>query len=394
MTEQYERSGLSGTGFETRAIHGGGGPDPVTGAVNTPLYLSSTFKQDAVGSPRAFEYARTGNPTRTSLESNLAVLENAEFGFAFASGMAAEDAVMRLLDPGDHLVIPTDSYGGTFRLATSVLARFGIEVGTSDLAAPGELEKALRPNTKMVWIETPTNPLLRVIDIEAISARAHSHGALVVVDNTFATPWIQQPLDVGADVVVHSTTKYLGGHSDVIGGFAATNNPEIAESVAFLQNATGAVPGPLDCFLVQRGVRTLAVRMERHCANALEIVEMLESHRAVGKVLHPSLPSHPGHGVACRQMQAFGAMVSFTLDAGESAAMEVCRRTEIFTLAESLGGVESLIEHPARMTHASAAGTSNEVRADLVRVSVGLETASDLVADLHQALTAVSNTRV
>jgi cystathionine gamma-synthase len=381
-----DRLELSGLGFETRAIHGGSGTDPTTGAVNTPVHLSSTFRQDAVGVNRGFEYARSGNPTRASLEANLAELEGADFGFAFASGMAAEDAVMRLLGPGDHMVLPTDAYGGTYRLATRVFQPAGLQVATSDL---GALEDDLRPNTKMVWIETPTNPLLRVIDIEAVAEIAHHHGSLLVVDSTFATPWLQQPLRLGADIVVHSTTKYLGGHSDVVGGFTATNDPDLAEHLGFLQNAVGAVPGPFDCFLVQRGVKTLAVRMERHCSNALAVVELLREHRAVETVLHPSLADHDGHDVASRQMRGFGGIVSFTLSGGEPAALEVCRRTRIFTLAESLGAVESLIEHPSRMTHASVTGSSNEVPSDLVRLSVGLETADDLVADLRQALDAL-----
>jgi cystathionine gamma-synthase len=381
-----DRLELSGLGFETRAIHGGSGTDPTTGAVNTPVHLSSTFRQDAVGVNRGFEYARSGNPTRASLEANLAELEGADFGFAFASGMAAEDAVMRLLGPGDHMVLPTDAYGGTYRLATRVFQPAGLQVATSDL---GALEDDLRPNTKMVWIETPTNPLLRVIDIEAVAEIAHHHGSLLVVDSTFATPWLQQPLRLGADIVVHSTTKYLGGHSDVVGGFTATNDPDLAEHLGFLQNVVGAVPGPFDCFLVQRGVKTLAVRMERHCSNALAVVELLREHRAVETVLHPSLADHDGHDVASRQMRGFGGIVSFTLSGGEPAALEVCRRTRIFTLAESLGAVESLIEHPSRMTHASVTGSSNEVPSDLVRLSVGLETADDLVADLRQALDAL-----
>jgi cystathionine gamma-synthase len=378
-------------GFETRAVHGGG-LDTTTGAVNTPVHLSSTFKQDAVATHRGYEYARTGNPTRASLEAHLAELEQAAFGFAFASGMAAEDTVMRLLGPGDQLVLPSDAYGGTFRLATGVLQPAGLDIATADLSRPGELGRVAKHNTKMVWVETPTNPLLSVVDIAAVSEAAHRLGAVVVVDNTFASPWLQQPLLLGADIVVHSTTKYLGGHSDVVGGFVATNDIQTAERLAFLQNSVGAVPGPLDCFLVQRGLKTLALRMERHCDNALAVVEFLLSHPAVEEVLHPSLPGHAGHDVALRQMRAFGGMVSFTLVGGEAAALEVCRRTQIFTLAESLGAVESLIEHPARMTHASAAGSSNEVRPDLVRLSVGLETVTDLVADLRQALDGVSAT--
>ncbi len=381
-----DRRDLTGTGFETLAVHGGGGPDPTTGAVNTPVYLSSTFAQDAVGVDRGYEYSRSGNPSRASLEAHLALLEGAEFGFAFASGMAAEDAIMRLLDPGDHLVMPTDSYGGTYRLATEIHRRAGLAVDTAQLS---NLREVLKPETRMVWVETPTNPLLDIIDIAAVAELAHGHGAIVVVDNTFATPWIQRPLDLGADIVVHSTTKYLGGHSDVIGGFAATNDPACAQRLAFLQNAAGAVPGPLDCYLVQRGVMTLPIRMERHCANALAVVDLLRRHEAVKSVLHPSLADHPGHDVARRQMRAFGGMVSFTLHGGEQAALDVCTRTRIFTLAESLGGVESLIEHPGRMTHASAAGTSNEVPADLVRLSVGIEAIDDLVEDLEGALDTV-----
>ena len=377
---------LARAGFETRAIHAGGGPDPATGAVNTPVYLSSTFEQDAVGVHRGYEYARTANPTRASLEANLAALEGAAAGFAFASGMAAEDAVLRLLAPGDHLILPNDAYGGTFRLATRVHAPAGLAVDAVDLVDVTALEAAWRPSTRMVWVETPTNPLLRVVDIAAVAEIAHARAALVVVDNTFATPWLQLPIALGADVVVHSTTKYLGGHSDVVGGFVATNDDELAGRIAFLQNAAGAVPGPFDCFLVQRGLKTLAVRMQRHDENALVVVDALGSHPAVASVLHPSLPHHPGHAVACRQMRGFGGMVSFTLRGGEPAAVEVCARTRIFTLAESLGAVESLIEHPSRMTHASVAGSPNEVPADLVRLSVGLETASDLADDLRQAL--------
>ncbi|HLN17367.1 MAG TPA: cystathionine gamma-synthase [Acidimicrobiales bacterium] len=374
---------LDSTGFETRAVHGGGPADPRTGAVNTPVYLSSTFEQDAVGQTRGFEYARSGNPSRASLEAHLALLEGARFGFAFASGLAAEDAVMRLLLPEDRLLMQTDSYGGTYRLATKVHRQTGLIVDVSDFS---DLEAALSPSLEMVWIESPTNPLLHVVDIAAVATLAHRHGALVVVDNTFATPWIQRPLELGADVVVHSTTKYLGGHSDVVGGFAATNDPATAERLAFLQNAAGAVPGPFDCFLVQRGIKTLPIRMERHCANALAIVDLLSRHPAVEKVFHPSLPDHPGHGVAKRQMRAFGAVVSFTLQGGEDAAVELCSKTRVFTLAESLGAVESLIEHPRRMTHASTTGTENEVPGNLLRLSVGLETVEDLLADLVNAL--------
>ena len=374
------------TGFETLAVHGGTGPDPASGAVNTPVHLSSTFRQQAVGDHQGYEYARTGNPTRASLEAHLATLEGAGFGYAFASGMAAEDAILRLLAPGDHLIIPDDAYGGTYRLAMRVHRPAGLLVDAVNLMDLDALAATWRPETRMVWIETPTNPLLNVVDIEAVAAFARQRSALVVVDNTFATPWLQRPLELGADIVVHSTTKYLGGHSDVVGGFVATNDDARAEQVAFLQNAVGAVPGPLDCFLVQRGARTLPVRMQRHCENALAVVDGLVGHPAVSAVLHPSRPDHPGHRVACRQMRAFGGMVSFRLVGGEAAALEVCASTELFMLAESLGAVESLIEHPGRMTHASVAGSSNEVPADLVRLSVGLESADDLVADLRGAL--------
>ncbi len=378
--------GAKRRGFETDAVHGTWRSDPDTGAVNTPVYLTSTFEQDAVGSDRGYEYSRTDNPSRRSLEAHLALLERASYGIAFASGLAAEDAIMRLLDRGDRLVMQTDSYGGTFRLATKLHARSGVVVATGDVSQP----ELLGEETRMVWIETPTNPLLDVVDIAAVAEAAHRAGAIVVVDSTFATPYLQQPLAFGADVVVHSTTKYLGGHSDVVGGFVATNDKAIAEQLHFLQNAAGAVPSPFDCYLVQRGAKTLAVRMDRHCENALAVVELLLAHPSVGRVLHPSLKDHPGHEIARLQMRAFGGMVSFTLLGGEKAATAVCERTEIFTLAESLGAVESLIEHPARMTHASTAGTTNEVPGDLVRISVGLESSHDLVEDLRQALDSIA----
>ena len=380
---------LDGLGFETRAIHGGTGPDPSTGAVNTPVYLSSTFRQEQVGVHQGYDYARSGNPSRTSLEVNVATLEGARHGLAFASGMAAEDAVLRLLSPGDRLILSDDAYGGTYRLATRVHAPAGLGVDATDLLDLGRIEQAWRPSTRMVWVETPTNPLLRVADIAAIADLAHGRRALVVVDNTFATPWLQQPLELGADIVVHSSTKYLGGHSDVIGGLVAVDDEALAERIAFLQNSAGAVPGALDCYLVQRGLKTLSIRMERHCDNALAVVDLLLEHPAVAKVFHPSLPTNPGHATARAQMRAFGGMVSFIAAGGEGAALSVCARTRLFTLAESLGAVESLIEHPGRMTHASVAGSPNEVPADLVRLSVGLETAADLVEDLRQALDTV-----
>jgi cystathionine gamma-synthase len=376
-----------GAGFETRAIHVGQEPDPVTGAVVTPISLATTFRQDEVGKHGGYEYARTGNPTRRALEECVASLEGASRGLAFASGMAAEDTVLRaLLAPGDHVVIPDDAYGGTFRLVARVLAATGVEWSAVDLTDPAALGAALRPATKLIWVETPTNPMLTVVDIAAIAGTAHAHGAHLVVDNTFATPYLQTPLVLGADVVVHSSTKYLGGHSDVVGGFVATNDDGLADSFAFLQNAVGAVPSPFDCYLVLRGVKTLGVRMDRHCSNARAIAGMLDGHPAVERVLWPGLPGHSGHDVAARQMRDFGGMVSFLAADGEEAAVALVARTNVFTLAESLGAVESLIEHPARMTHASAADSPLAVDPALVRLSVGLESVDDLVADLRTAL--------
>jgi cystathionine gamma-synthase len=381
---------LDDKGFGTRAVHGAGAPDGVTGAVVPAVSLASTFAQEAVGKPLAFEYSRSGNPTRAALERHLAVLEGASNGFAFASGLAAEDALLRLCAPGDHVLLPNDAYGGTIRLALQVHAPAGLRVDTVDLTDLDAVAAAWRPETRMLWVETPSNPWLRIVDIASVSELAHERGAVVVVDNTFATPALQQPLAHGADIVVHSTTKYLGGHSDVVGGFAATDDDELAQRIGFLQNAAGAVPGPLDCYLVHRGAKTLQLRMARHSASALAVAEMLVEHPAVAAVHHPGLATHPGHAIAARQMSAFGGMVSFQLAAGEAAALEVCRRTEVFTLAESLGAVESLIEHPARMTHASVAGTGNEVPADLVRLSVGIEDVEDLLSDLRQALDALA----
>jgi len=383
-------SGGTGGGFETRAIHAGQPADPETGAVMVPIYQSSTFAQEGIGRHKGYEYARTGNPTRTALEQCLASLEGAAFGFCFASGMAAEDAALRLLRPGDHVVLPTDAYGGTWRLVDKVHAPAGLRYDAADLTVPDNLAAAWRPETRMVWIETPSNPLLSVVDIAAVAALAAERGAITVVDNTFATPYLQTPLALGADVVVHSTTKYLGGHSDVVGGFAGVNDGALAERLGFLQNAAGAVPGPMDCFLTMRGVKTLGVRMDRHCANAAAVVEFLAGHPAVASVLWPGLPSHPGHEVAARQMRHFGGMVSFTLHGGSAAAAGLVERTELITLAESLGGVESLIEVPALMTHLSVAGSTNEVDPGLVRLSVGIETVDDIVADLGQALEGVT----
>jgi cystathionine gamma-synthase len=379
---------LAAVHFETRAIHAGYEPDPTTGAVIPPIYATSTYKQDGVGGLRnGYEYSRSANPTRTALEGALAALEGGAYGLAFASGLAAEDAILRaLLRPGDHVVFPNDAYGGTFRLVDKVFQPWGLAytpVPVTDLAA---IKAAITPATKLIWLETPTNPLLNVADIAAVSALATARGLLVVVDNTFASPYLQQPLALGADIVVHSTTKYLGGHSDVVGGAVVTDSAEVAEKIRFHQNASGGVPGPFDSFLTHRGLKTLAVRMDRHCDNAEAIAAHLESHPAVAQVIYPGLESHGSHAVAAKQMTRFGGMLSVRLKGGEQAALDAIARTKVFTLAESLGGVESLIEHPARMTHASVAGTDLEVPADLVRLSVGIENVADLIADLDQAL--------
>jgi cystathionine gamma-synthase len=378
--------GPGGLGFESLAVHAGQPPDPGTGAVVTPIFQTSTYAQSAVGQHLGYDYSRTANPTRSALEQCMAALEGATRGVAFASGMAAVDAVLRQLRPGDQVLVPDDAYGGTYRLVARVHAPAGLAyqpVATHDLAA---VEAAFTPQTRMVWVETPSNPLLRVVDIAAVARLAHRHGATIVVDNTFATPYLQQPLALGADAVVHSTTKYLGGHSDVVGGFIATSDDDLADRLAFVQNSAGAVPGPFDCFLVLRGIKTLAVRMERHCANAQAVVKLLGSHPAVDRVFYPGLPTHPGHEIAARQMREFGGMVSFTLRRGEEAAVAVAGATRLFTLAESLGAVESLIEHPHRMTHASVAGSPLAVEPALVRLSVGIETVADLLDDLGQAL--------
>jgi len=376
--------------FETRVVHAGQAPDPTTGAVVPPISLASTFVQDAVGSHRGYEYARSSNPTRTALEACVAELEGAPHGLAFASGMAAEDAVLRaVLRPGDHVVIPADAYGGTYRLLARVFEPAGVTWSAVDHVDLDALAGAWRDDTKILWVETPTNPLLTVVDIAAVTRLAHERGARVVVDNTFATPYLQQPLALGADVVVHSSTKYLGGHSDVVGGAVALADDELAEHIAFVQNAAGAVPGPFDCYLVLRGIKTLAVRMDRQCANARAVAALLSEHPAVSRVLYPGLPGHPGHDVARRQMRDYGGMVSFTVAAGDEAAVKLVASTRLFALAESLGAVESLIEHPAEMTHASAAGSPLAVDPALVRLSVGIENAEDLVADLRHALDAV-----
>ena len=373
--------------FATRAIHDGSDPDPSTGAVIPPVYLTSTYVQDAVGQHKGYEYSRSGNPTRAALETALASLEGGAVGLAFASGLAAEAAMLLLLKPGDRLLLSSDVYGGTWRLAERVLGPWGLEVITCDLSDPQAVTIALSAHVPaMVWIETPTNPLLRIVDIGRVAGLAHDAGATVVVDNTFATPFLQRPLALGADAVVHSTTKYLGGHSDVVGGAVVVSDAGLGERVAFIQNAAGGVPGPLDCFLVHRGLKTLSLRMERHCANAAAVAAFLSERPDVVEVLFPGLPCHPGHTVAATQMDAFGGMVSFRPVGGRPRAMAVAASTRLFSLAESLGGVESLIEHPAVMTHMSVAGTAMAVPDDLVRLSVGIEGIDDLIADLARAL--------
>jgi len=379
-----------GYGFETLAIHAGQDPDPTTGAVVVPIYQTSTYVQSEVGQHKGYEYSRSGNPTRTALETCLAALEGGRTGLAFASGLAAEDCLLRTVtSPGGHVVIPDDAYGGTYRLFSRVLERWGVAhtpVSLSDLDA---VRAAMRPETSLIWCETPTNPLLGIADIAGLAAIARDGGARLAVDNTFASPYLQQPLALGADVVVHSTTKYLGGHSDVVGGALVTADATLGEELAYHQNAMGGVPGAFDSWLVMRGAKTLGVRMDRHCENAARVVDLLTGHPAVGSVLYPGLPEHPGHDIAAKQMSGFGGMVSFRLVGGEQAALDVCRSTKVFILGESLGGVESLIEHPGRMTHASVAGSQLEVPSDLVRLSVGIETADDLLADLDRALGSV-----
>lgn len=395
MAEQRSDEGSQSEGrslgFETLAVHAGQPPDPATGAVVPPIYQTSTFAQSEVGVHQGYEYSRSGNPTRTALESCLAALEGAAHGSAFSSGLAAEDAILRTLAHGDHVLIGDDVYGGTHRLLAQVHAPAGIRFTSVALGDPASVLAAWRPSTRMLWVETPSNPLLRIADIAVLAELAHARGAKVIVDNTFATPYLQQPLALGADVVVHSTTKYLGGHSDVVGGFVATSDAEVADRIGYLQNAVGAVPGPFDCFLVLRGVKTLAVRMERHCTNAQQVAEALIAHAAVDRVYFPGLPTHVGHQIAVGQMRGFGGMVSFTVRGGESDALTVAASTSLFTLAESLGAVESLIEHPHRMTHASVADSALAVDPALLRLSVGLENADDLVSDLHSALAAVDS---
>ena len=383
MSEDHAFNGLA-----TKAIHAGYRPDPATGAVNAPIYASSTFAQDGVGGLRGgFEYARTGNPTRAALEASLAAVEDGGYGRAFSSGMAASDCALRtMLRPGDHVVIPDDAYGGTFRLIDKVFTQWGVAytpVALSDLDA---VRAAVTPQTRLIWVETPTNPLLSIADISGIAQIGAESSVKVLVDNTFASPALQQPLTLGADVVLHSTTKYIGGHSDVVGGALVTNDEELDRAFAFLQNGAGAVPGPFDAYLTLRGLKTLVLRMQRHSENAAAIAEFLAGHPAVSSVLYPGLPGHPGHEVAARQMRGFGGMVSVRMRGGRAAAEKLCAQTSVFILAESLGGVESLIEHPSAMTHASTAGSQLEVPDDLVRLSVGIEDVADLLADLDQAL--------
>jgi len=380
---------VSQHGFETLAIHAGQEADPATGAVVPPIHPASTFRQDGVGGMRGgYEYGRSANPTRTALETCLAALEGGTRALAFASGMAAEDTLLRTVcGPGDHVVIPNDAYGGTYRLVAKVAARWGLEWSAADVTDATAVQAAVRPGqTKIVWVETPTNPLLNIADLDALAAVTRDAGARLVVDNTFASPYLQQPLAHGADVVVHSTTKYIGGHSDVVGGALVVVDAELAAELAYHQNAMGPVAGPFDAWLTLRGAKTLAVRMDRHCDNAERVAELLSGHPRVVDVRYPGLTAHPGHELAAKQMRRFGGMVSFRVAGGEAAALEVCERARLFTLAESLGGVESLIEHPARMTHASAAGSPLEVPSDLIRLSVGIESADDLLADLRHAL--------
>ncbi|WP_018721128.1 cystathionine gamma-synthase [Salinispora fenicalii] len=376
-------------GFETLAIHAGQAPEARTGAVIPPIYQTSTYAQDAVGAPRqGYEYSRSGNPTRDALQECLAALEGGAVGLAFASGLAAEDTLLRAVcTPGDHVVIPDDAYGGTYRLFARVTERWGLAYTPARVSDPDAVRAAIRPGqTKIVWVETPTNPLLGIADIAALAAIAHEAGALLVVDNTFASPYLQQPITFGADVVVHSTTKYIGGHSDVVGGALVVADPELGAELGYHQNAMGAINGPFDAWLTLRGIKTLGVRMDRHCDNAERIATFLDGHPAVASVSYPGLPTHPGYEVAVKQMRRFGGMISFRAVGGEEQAVQICNRAKLFVLAESLGGVESLIEHPGRMTHAGAAGSPLEVPGDLVRLSVGIETVDDLLADLEQAL--------
>jgi cystathionine gamma-synthase len=372
--------------FETRAIHAGQEPDPATGAVITPVYLTSTYRQEAIGVFKGYEYSRTDNPTRTALQEALASLEGGAWALSYASGLAATQNLAYLLRPGDHVLLSNDTYGGTYRLFAKVLGNYGIEMTMTDLADLDAVRAAMQRNTKMVWVETPTNPYLRIVDIAGIAEIVSGTGAWLVVDNTFASPYLQTPLDHGADFVLHSMTKYLGGHSDVVAGAVIGNDPEAFETLKFHQNAAGAVPGPFDAWLILRGIKTLGVRMREHSANARRVAAFLQDHPSVAKVFYPGLPDHPGHEVAARQMRDFSGMVSFTVNGSYEDAARIVESTRVFSLAESLGGVESLVEHPGRMTHASVAGTDAEVEDTLIRLSVGIEHIDDIIADLEQAM--------
>jgi cystathionine beta-lyase/cystathionine gamma-synthase len=376
--------------FETRAIHAGQDPDSATGAVITPIYQTSTFVQDGVGVHKGYEYARTDNPTRTALHTAIASLEGGDWALAYASGLAATQNLLYLLKPGDHILLSDDAYGGTYRLVAKVVANYGIKFSLCDMSNVEAVQAAIQPNTRIVWAETPTNPYLKIVDIEAVAHVAHQAGARFVVDNTFASPYLQRPLDFGADFVVHSATKYLGGHSDVVGGLLIGNDTDAYDTLKFLQNAAGAVPGPFDCWLVLRGLKTLGVRMDRHSANAAAVAEFLQRQSIVEEVFYPGLESNAGHAVARKQMSDFSGMVSFTVKGGFEAASDFVTSTRVFQLAESLGGVESLLEHPGRMTHASVQGTGAEVADNLIRLSVGIEHVDDLLGDLEQAFARVS----
>ena len=376
--------------FETRAIHVGQEPDPATGAVITPIFQTSTYVQEAVGVHKGFEYSRTDNPTRSALQSVLASLEGGAWALTYASGLAATQNIMYLLRPGDHILLSDDSYGGTYRLVAKIMTNYGIDFSLVNMTDLEAVRAGIRPNTKLVWVETPTNPYLKIVDIRGVANLLQDHPAKLVVDNTFASPYLQQPLSLGADMVLHSTTKYIGGHSDVVGGAVIGNDPDTFNFLKFNQNAAGAVPGPFDCWLTLRGIKTLGVRMERHCSNAREVAAFLQTQEIVDRVYYPGLEDHPGHDIAARQMRDYSVMVSFTTRGGFEVASELAAKTKLFQLAESLGGVESLIEHPGLMTHASVAGTGAEVEANLIRLSVGIEHIDDLLADLKQAIAAVS----
>jgi len=391
LEKDLENSELwNSAAFETRAIHVGQEPDPTTGAVIIPIFQTSTYVQEAVGVHKGFEYSRTDNPTRSALQSVLASLEGGAWALTYASGLAATQNIMYLLRPGDHILLSDDSYGGTYRLVAKIMTNYGIDFSLVNMTDLEAVRAGIRPNTKLVWVETPTNPYLKIVDIRGVANLLQDHPAKLVVDNTFASPYLQQPLNLGADMVLHSTTKYIGGHSDVVGGAVIGNDPDTFNFLKFNQNAAGAVPGPFDCWLTLRGIKTLGVRMERHCSNAREVAAFLQTQEVIDRVYYPGLADHPGHEIAARQMRDFSGMVSFTTRGGFEVASELAAKTKLFQLAESLGGVESLIEHPGLMTHASVAGTGAEVEANLIRLSVGIEHIDDLVADLKQAIAAVS----